>query len=36
MSTLVADVYTGPGGNVLEEGTGKLNGASGSGRSIQI
>ncbi|WP_084630901.1 DUF3160 domain-containing protein [Methanosarcina lacustris] len=24
MSTLVADVYTGPGGNVLEEGTGKL------------
>ncbi len=24
MSTLVADVYTGPGGSVLEEGTGKL------------
>ncbi|MCC4770805.1 DUF3160 domain-containing protein [Methanosarcina sp. DH2] len=24
MSTLVADVYTGPGGSILEEGTGKL------------
>ena len=24
MSTMVADVYTGPGGSVLEEGTGKL------------